>query len=422
MIINKKLQYRLLTRNTFFSYLDGISFSFLIGSSFPYIGLYILRFHGSADLVGLVSGIQPLTVCLMTLLTATLVNSFKRKKPILLSTGMITRLFVLGIAFVPLLPEQWRAPAFFGMWIVTFIPWSVMSLAWSAMIANMIPDENQSRFFGTRNAITGITGLIGTFLSGLILAEYPFSHAFMGIFGGAFLLSVISLFSLMRHMEPVVPAPGEIKTLREPNVKLMQLDLAANFQTFRHPDYGAMFSLTCIAMFVFHIGFSMTIPLYTLRQVQQLGYSNATIGLFATVSGLTALCGSYAGGLASERWGYRYVLLVSTLTLVIWPILWAVSSSLPLLLLATGLGGFLMNAYYICFFFMVLAVSPYENRSRFVAMNTVVGNSAGAIGPLAGLLFIKIPWLGIQGTLLIAAAIMLLGAVLSFQVAKKGTF
>lgn len=422
MIINKKLQFRLLTRNTVHSYIDGITFSFLIGSSFPYIGLYILRFNGSADLVGLVSGIQPLAVCLVTLFAASMVNSFKRKKPILVSSGLLTRLCILIIALVPLLPEYWRAPAFFAIWIITFIPWSVMSLAWSAMIANIVPDEGQSRFFGTRNAITGITGLIGTSMTGLVLANFPFSQAFSGIFAVAFLFAMISMVSLTRHLEPVVPAPGETKSIREPNAKLLQLDLAANFQTFRHPEYGAMFSLACLAMFVFHIGFSMTQPLYTLRQVQQLGYSNATIGWFATVSGLTALFGSYAGGLASARWGYRYVLLISTLALVIWPLLWSFFSYLPVLLFATALGGFLMNAYYICFFFMVLAVSPYENRSRFVAMNTVVGNSAGAIGPLAGLFLIKIPFLGIQGTLLVAAAIMMLGAVLSYQVVKKGTF
>jgi len=86
------------------------------------------------------------------------------------------------------------------------------------------------------------------------------------------------------------------------------------------------------------------------------------------------------------------------------------------------LWGFTGNAYLICFTFMVLALAPRSNPSRFVAMNTVIGNLAGGLGPILGLFLVKIPWLGIQGSLIAAAAIMSLGTLLSLVLTKRGTF
>ena len=71
---------------------------------------------------------------------------------------------------------------------------------------------------------------------------------------------------------------------------------------------------------------------------------------------------------------------------------------------------------------MVLAVSPDENRSRFIAMNTVVGNLAGAIGPLLGICLINLPALGVQGALIGSSVIMLAGAAFSYRLVRRGSF
>jgi len=76
----------------------------------------------------------------------------------------------------------------------------------------------------------------------------------------------------------------------------------------------------------------------------------------------------------------------------------------------------------ICFTFMVLAVAPRTNPSRFVAMNTVIGNLAGGLGPILGLFLVKIPWLNIEGSLMAAATIMFAGALFSAVLTKRGTF
>jgi MFS family permease len=419
MQINKKLQYRVLNRNIRYSTLDGMFFTLMMGSVTPYLGLYILRFGGSAVLVNLITAIQPIVAVIFTLLGTAFANSFYIKKALLMPTSIAQRCFILLVAFIPFLPNRYQAMTFFLLWGIMYIPWAFSGLAWSSMISNVIPEERRGRFFGTRNALTGITTLLSTFLTGIVLTKFPFASAFTGIFTVGFICTMFSLYYLAKTVEPVTAEPGQPKQIRCNQTGLLTLDWQGNLQPFRDPRYGRIFKLSCLAVFIFHIGYSMAIPLYTIRQIQQLGFSNSTVSLIATVSGVTALLGSYAGGRVSDRWGYRYVLLLSTSLALIPPLVWACSTQLPWLVLTSMLWGFTGNAYMICFLYMVLAVSPFQNRSRFIGMNTVVGNLAGALGPLCGTFLIKIPALNVQGALLCAALIMSAGVFVSYRLVKK---
>ncbi|HYH02450.1 MAG TPA: MFS transporter, partial [Bacillota bacterium] len=203
------------------------------------------------------------------------------------------------------------------------------------------------------------------------------------------------------------------------NSRMFELDWKGNLQPFTDPEFGRIFNLCCLAVFVFHIGYSMAIPLFTLRQIEQLGFGNSTVSTIATLSSLTALIGSYVGGYFSDRWGFRYVLLCSTGLALIPPLIWAVTDQLFWLYSASMLWGFTGNAYMICFLYMVLRVSPFKNRSRFLGMNTVIGNLAGALGPLLGMVLIKIPAIDIQGSLICATVIMFAGVIISSVLVRK---
>jgi MFS family permease len=426
MAISRKLQYELLDINTRYSFIDGIGFSIMMGATAPYIGLFILRLNGSSELVNLIASLQPIIVSIVSLLGASYVNSLTRNHPALIRHSLALRLFFPLIACIPLFHPSIRAGIFFALWLLLYIPWAMCGLLWSPMISNIIPDEIRGRFFGTRNAVTGITTLLGTLLTGVALAKLPFITTFSLVFIVSFISMMVSLFFLNKQIEPLLPEPDPAP---ESNLKTgsktsfwRNLDLKTNFQTFTHPQCGYLFSLCCLTFFVFHIGFSMAGPLFTLRQIQQLSLDNGAIATIATLTSLAGLFGSYAGGIASERWGYRYVLLGSTLLATVPPLIWALSGSFFWIVVAAMGWGFIGNGYFICFFYMVLAFSPDQGRARFVAMNTVTGNLAGAIGPFLGMFLMKIPWFGIQGALVAASVIMLFGAAFSYHVAKKAHF
>ncbi len=424
MIINTRLQYKLLNRNIRYSCIDGMCFCAMLGATLPYyIGLYILRLGGSPVLVNLTASLQPVIMGIIALLGASYAGNLVKKKPALVKYSFIFRLSFLGIALIPLLSRHLQAWAFFGLWLAAFIPWGICGLLWSPMISTIIPKENLGHFLGYRNALNGIATLTGSFLTGLALSKLQFPTAFTVIFLGSFGSTMISQFFLNKHREPLACIPGTPPKTKAGLVDYFRkLDLTAIFKTFQHPEYGYYFRLCCLAVFIFHIGFAMTAPLYTLRLVNQLGFNNASVAAIATLTSLTGLFGSYTGGIASGRWGYRYVLLFSTLLATIPPVIWSLSNQFIFLIAASMFWGFIGNAYNICFFFMVLGVSPAEGRPRFVAMNVFTGNTAAAIGPFLGMILSKNPSFGIQGALISSSVIMLMGAACSYRVARKGNF
>ncbi|HOJ78844.1 MAG TPA: MFS transporter [Bacillota bacterium] len=424
MQINKKLQQRLLAKNIKYSNLDGMAFSIWTGATIPtYLGLYILRLNGTPEMVNLILAIQPFVVAIFTLLGASFANSYQRKKPILMPASLVVRLFILLIIFIPFLPQNYQAPSFLLLWGLMYIPWAYICLTWGPLISNIIPEERRGRFFGTRNTLTKFTTIIGTMYTGIVLANLEFRPAFISIITISFIFTLVSYYYLDKHIEPVVAEPGENKkNIRVGNARIIEFDLAKNLEVFKDPQYGYIFGLSCLAIFFFHIGYSMAIPLFTLRQVNELGFSNATVGLFANITALTALIGSYISGRLTDRCGFRYILLFSTIILIIPPLIWAFTANLPILMATIMLWGFAENAYVICYQFMVLEVSPYKERSRFVGMNTVIVNLAAGIGPLVGMLLMKIPNVSIRGTLIAVSLMMLVGSLLSYQVARKGSF
>lgn len=421
MHIDKKLQYRLLQRNTRYSIIDGMFFCIYAGATIPYyIGLYILRLKGPAELVNLVLSFQPLVLATISFFGSSYANSFQKKKPLLMLPSLIMRLFIFFFVLIPFIPPAWRAWSFFGLWVLMYIPWGFISLSWSPLISNSIPEEQIGKFFGTRNALTGLATFVGTLFTGVILSKFQFELSFMVIFGVSFIFTMISLYFLNKQIEPVVPEEGESKlNIRTNNDPIFKLDLQANLSVFKDPQYGFIFGLSCLAIFIFHIGHSMAIPLFSLRQIQELNFSNATVGIIANVSGATALIGAYVSGRVTQRWGFQYLLLYSTLVLIVPPIIWAATTKLPLLIFASMLWEFARNAYMICFFYMVLAISPFKDRSRFVGMNTVVGNMAGCIGPILGIFFTRFQPVGIRGTLIVSSIIMLAGSGFSYLAVKK---
>lgn len=106
MNINKKIQYRLLTRNIRYSYIDGMAFCFMLGTTIPYLGLYILRFNGPTELVSLISSIQPVVSSIISLLAASYVNSFQMKKKVLMIPSLLVRLSIFFIVLIPFFPNQ----------------------------------------------------------------------------------------------------------------------------------------------------------------------------------------------------------------------------------------------------------------------------------------------------------------------------
>lgn len=401
VVVNRVLQQKLLQHNIRVSILDGMSFNIMMGATFPYMGLYILRLGGSEQMVGWLTSVPPIVSLLAVLAAAPLVERQAQKLPLIIKLNYISRSFFLIIAFIPLLPEKLRPLALIVCWSVMFIPWAAASVAWTPMISTMIPEHLRGKFFGNRNTLAGMVALMSTFVVGRVLDKVPFLTAFSAVFIVSFVAVMLSQYFVVKQREPVEEIPGD----PPPIIPFAQRVK----RVFTHPERGRRFALFCGGILVFHFGLTSSWPLYPVRQVEELGFSNGLIGTLSTIASAAGLLGNYTGGRIIHRWGYSRLLLLTTMGCILSPLVWAVASSPWVLGIATLVGNFFAAGYFLCQFTMVLELAPEEGLSDYVALNSATANLAGAVGPLVGTFVVGAVGRGTSIGLMLSSTIMVLG-------------
>ncbi len=412
VVIDKALQQKLLRSNTRFSFLDGMWFNIMMGALNPYMGLYVLRLGGTDQMVGWLTSVPPIVSLWAVIVAAPIVERQVRKLPMIVKFNFVSRSMFALMALIPWLPESFRPTALIVGWGAMYIPWAMASAAWTPMISTLIPGRERGRFFGNRNTAGGAVALASTFVVGRVLDQIPFLTAFTGIFLVSFVAVMVSQYYVIKQREPVEAGSGDVPATVSFVGRVRRV--------FAHPERGKRFALYCGGMLVFHFGLTLAWPLFPVRQVEELGFSNGVIGLLSTAASTAALVGNYFGGRIIHRWGYSRLLLITTLGSVLPPLAWSVFSSPWILGMVSITANFFSAGYFMCQLTMVLDLAPEERLSDYVVINSATANLAGAVGPLVGSSVVAAVGMGTQVGMVLSSAVMIAGvAILGYMLKQQ---
>jgi MFS family permease len=161
----------------------------------------------------------------------------------------------------------------------------------------------------------------------------------------------------------------------------------------------------------------MPSALYAIYRVKNLGASDTWIGLLSMVQEAVTTLTYFHWGRVASRKGNRLVLLISSLGLVLFPVLTGLSPRVEPLLLVSVVGGIFGAGFNLGFFNTLLEVCPQERRPSYVAINTTLINVAAFLAPLLGTSLANI--LDIRVALFIAGAVRLVGVGLFYQLVGR---
>jgi len=169
--------------------------------------------------------------------------------------------------------------------------------------------------------------------------------------------------------------------------------------------------------FIFHWGLYLPSALYAIYRVKNLGASDTWIGLLATVQNAVTIVTYFYWGRIASRKGNRWVLLVSSLGLILFPVLTGLSPRVEFLLLPSIAAGVFGAGFNLSFFNTLLEVCPQERRPSYVAINTTLINVAAFLAPLLGTSLPNL--LDIRVVFFIAGALRLLGTGFFYKLQAK---
>lgn len=138
------------------------------------------------------------------------------------------------------------------------------------------------------------------------------------------------------------------------------------------------------------VGFEMIMPLIIGHYVKNIGLS-ATAVAFALAMRLFSQQGfAMLGGTLADRFDIRTLISIGVLLRSISFVTLAFASNFPLLLFSmilAGLGGMLFDTPYQT---AIAILTTKENRSRYYALNNTLIGIASTIGPLLGVLLLRL--------------------------------
>lgn len=360
----------------------------------PFISVFALKLGASNLQMGLISSLPPAIALVAMLPGAFFVERFGAKKAITGAFILLHRFFFVLLALTPVLPahQVWYLVLVNGL---MNLPGSIAGVAWQSFIAGAIPPRERARAFAIRNRLVSLFGIGITFLAGQIFRLLPDAHhtLYQVFFVTAFGFALLEVWFHFKMRETVAdgqrPAAPRLKTV------------AAELLSARP------YLVFCGCSLLFHFGWQMAWPLFSIHQVRNLGADENWVAMISVVNGAMAFLSYGMWRRFSERKGNQLALVFAALGISASPFLYALSRSLYHVVAINGLIGIAIAGINLVLFNSLLEAVPDQGRTIYIAIYTMLINLSATVAPMVGIGLLE--GFGIIAALSVAGAIRLLG-------------
>jgi MFS family permease len=256
---------------------------------------------------------------------------------------------------------------------------SIIAPAWNSWMGDLVDEKKRGDYFGGRNRISGFASFISLLVGGYLLQRFTFGqtqyYGFLIIFGLALLSRVISFVFLTQKYEP----PYHVE--HDEGFNLREFVRKARYENYE--------------MFVFYmcfmnLGVYLAAPFFTAYMLYdvKLGYMQYTVLLAASL--IVKYLSMPVWGKASDRFGTRKVLSLSSFLMPLSPLLWLFSSNYLYLFIIQMYNGFVWAGFELASFNYLFDVTQPNKRATAVAYYNVLCGVGIFIGGIAGSIIVAI--------------------------------
>ncbi len=256
---------------------------------YPFWAPYLKEELGaSVTIIGFLSMIQTAENLIFQLPGGYLADRYGRRKIIILGTAIRTISPVIYF-FAP--SWEWVVPAviFNGM-ASLYMP------AFSAIIADSLPEERRGAGYGAYNMITSIPRSFSPIIGGIIMDAYGYRRGLRLFLVFQFMVSVIMTIVRWRILKETV----EVKT------GTMRRPVLGSLSDFPRP-IKVMMLVAIIGSFSGRIVMDFT----SLYAIEVIKISNTQLGLLTTTIGAISSILALPGGMLSDRYGRKPAIMLS---------------------------------------------------------------------------------------------------------------
>ena len=297
--------------------------------------------------------------------------------------GRFTWVPIFIVAVIPYFSAQTKSLFILGLFFFSHSCISVSYVSWLSWISDLVPDDIRGKFFGSRNMICGIAGMLALIIFGNVLDRLK-SHSSDGLhlgfgitFTAAVVFGMLGLYFLGRISEPRISKSADAVSFG----KFINLPFREkNFRNFLVFSFGWSFSVYFAS------------PFFTLYFLRYLKFSYGFVAVLNTISACADLIGMQVWGRISDKVKNRAIIRFASWVAVFLPLAWVTvkpgSYVLPIFLHLVG-GGF-WAGINLSMNNLLLRISPRENKEIFLSIFNMLAGLGAASGPILSGLALKL--------------------------------
>jgi MFS family permease len=328
-----------------------------------------MQFHGASVMEMALVGSVPALAQSSAPFAAWIQSVYPKPKPLTIALSSIGRGLWLLPALWPLLSLPRESIPFYTilLMVCSFFFQHAGGAVWSAWMGNVVPAARRGRYFGTRNSILGVVGLVGNIAVGLFLDHVPppLNYQLTFVMGVLLAFAAINLFRF-HHVPPMAPAPMDFKEvftvpLKDPNFRRLLV-----FVTYWQA------TVLLAAAFV-----------YPYIQDGHLKMSFTVIALYQAIAAITTLIMGPFWGRVADKVGNKAVLSITTVIAGFFlPMTWILTTpGNPTMLFVSGIvDGIAWSAINPAIFNLSLATAPKQNRIAYLGILSLFTGVSGFLG------------------------------------------
>lgn len=395
-------------RNLYWYWFDGLFAAASDTTPINYLTLYMLALGASAVEIGWFSALSSLAAALCLLPGAFIVEKYGRRKEFTVAMGgLLARILLLTMALAPFgLVGQALTWVVIGMAILRAAAGNLAFPAWMSLTGDIVPLEGRGRYFGSRNFVMIIAGIIVTYLIGEFITQVGSTEGYQLALGLSFATGMISTWFFSRIKETEKPKPAPEAT---------QISLQDTWKDLR----GApLFLAFCGVSALWNFSHSIAGPFFNIYMAQDLTFTVAMIGIATNATNISKLITQPALGWLADHWGASRMQTISMFLIPSLPFMWLFASQLWHVIFINTLGGVFWGAFELASFNFLLHFMPEDKRARYSAIFQILVMLSMAAGAAAGSAIISTDW-GYKGIFLGSGIGRTLAAILFFVLMRQ---
>lgn len=353
-------------------------------------GVFLMGFAlwlGANNVVmGLVTAI-PTFGGLIQIVSSYFGERMKNRKSITAWFSLLGRGLWLPILLLPIfLPRELALYPFLILLALSYVALNIPVPAYMSWMSDLVPPDHRGRYFGRRNMIAGIVGMILALPAAKFLdfaTKHDYGRIGYGVlFGLAVAGGIASFLCLLRQPEPPRhPAP--------PREDAPQ-GFAGVVAYYKTPFADKNFMRLTLFNVIFGLGQNFAAPFYMVYAVKNLNVNYTQLQVFATLTSVASLASMPLWGYLSDRFGNKPLLAIGAFGTATLPWYWIMVNpgrpSVMLFLLCTVnlTGGLWWAGVQLTQFNLLISLSPSQKTPIYVATMSAITGLTGGLAPMAG--------------------------------------